>query len=339
MRNILDSGLEPVPLSKIEELIENAREIINPSRLDLNEIYKIHGRHPILWKELDADSQDSLSQEKIKELKIYDFHSISILSRKFSPTNFLKKIQKLHLKYSNAGMSVVDSYYESSVQIAATKTLAKQYSDGLFVQVGGNGTQALKHLLLGSGRSFLVTPSLGEAIVATLGASDLNVLDRFTCILGVGENLPLLNESVDVVYYGGSLHHTNHIVAIKEATRVIKNSGILLALEAIETLGYRNAIRILKKREPDVDCVILTRSNLKEICFEYPQSEFVYGGFLLRYIFLGLQKLRFKIPKVIIVTTQVLVDKIAGKWLRSLLGSSVLILIPKNKFNRDYILR
>lgn len=331
VKEVLHEDLLPVPLAEVEEVFPTYKEVI--STLDFERSTFSNDSENSLIRR-DSRIQDffltGLREEKINELKFYDLNSISILNGTNSPLDFLRMIQSSGLGYANIRLKGIDSYFESSVQLAALQIISQHNPDGIFVQVGGNGTHALKHLLLGRGQSILVTPSLGEAIVATIESFHLNVNNRFFCILGFGESLPLKDESVDIVYYGGSLHHTNYKVALSEAIRVTKKNGIFLALEAIETFGYKSATKILQKREPEVACIILNKEDLSKIKVSHPHSEFIFGGFLLRYFFIGLQKLGIVLPSSFVVKSQILVDRLAGSYLRKFLGSAVLINIIKN---------
>ena len=323
--DFLVSELSPIPINKIESLLSFDNSLLSFFRQNALEL------PTLLWNSRTQNSfflEDKI--DKQTELIFYDKNSANILDRDDSPIEFLRKMQESRVDYSSVGVFGIDSYFESTVQLAALKIISKNYSKGVFVQVGGNGTQALKHLILGGPQSILITPSIGEAIVANIGAAQLNLVDRFTCVLGIGESLPIKDDSVDVIYYGGSLHHTNYSLAINEANRVTNGNGIFLALEAIETLGYRTGVRLFKKREPEVPCVILTKNDLSNIRASYPDSNFIFGGFVLRYFFIGLLKLKIKIPNSIIIKAQIAIDGFVGKKLKTLWGSVVLIVIRKS---------
>jgi ubiquinone/menaquinone biosynthesis C-methylase UbiE len=74
----------------------------------------------------------------------------------------------------------------------------------------------------------------GEAMISQARAADLENLDAY--VDGVGQDLPLDDESADVVVFSYSLHHVpgEHIAsALAEANRVLRRGGTLAVLEPI----------------------------------------------------------------------------------------------------------
>lgn len=65
---------------------------------------------------------------------------------------------------------------------------------------------------------------------------------------GVGEDLPLPDDSVDVVIYSYSLHHVPHEVmddALREARRVLRHGGTLYVVEPAPTGGGHEVVRVV----------------------------------------------------------------------------------------------
>jgi ubiquinone/menaquinone biosynthesis C-methylase UbiE len=273
---------------------------------------------------------DEIGHTRNTEILFYDEVAIKKI---FEPDNGLIQLEKLQATYSSykdAGLKAIDSFFEGSIQKLAINELSLLESGSTFLQIGGTGAQALKHLLMGGGFAVLVTPSLGEAIAACHRAAKLNVLNRFYIILGKGEQLPFKDHSFDVVYYGGSLHHTEHKIAIQESHRVLSNQGIFMALEAVEAPGYKVAIKVLKKREPEVECIILTKRNCDEICDDWNAAKITYGGAFLRYLYLGLEKVGITFSSGVLIQSQILLDGLLPSRVRKIFGSVALIQIRKS---------
>ena len=67
-------------------------------------------------------------------------------------------------------------------------------------------------------------------------------------LFGYGENLPLCEESFDVVIYFNALHHVplgSQIPALQEAHRVLKHGGLLYVQEPIAEGSYFEVTRMI----------------------------------------------------------------------------------------------
>jgi uncharacterized protein YbaR (Trm112 family) len=95
------------------------------------------------------------------------------------------------------------------------------------MQLGGSGIHALKMLLGGASEAWLLTPMLGEAVYARAVAARLGLEDAFHCVIGVGEEMPFANETFDVIFSAGCLHHMRTDVAFPEIHRVLRGGGDL----------------------------------------------------------------------------------------------------------------
>jgi hypothetical protein len=273
--------------------------------------------------------QNEVSNVKNTEILYYDQIAVTKIFGHDIGLIQLEKLQASYDNYKDAGLKAIDSFFEGSVQNIAIRELSLLKPGSTFLQIGGTGAQALKHLLMGGGFAVLITPSLGEAIAACYRASKLDVLNRFYIILGIGEELPFKDNSFDVVYYGGSLHHTEFKVAIHESHRVLSSQGMFMALEAVEAPGYKVAIKVLQKREPEVECIILTKGNCDEICNNWRVAKIFYGGAFLRYIYLGLEKLGITFSAGFLIRSQIIMDRLLPRKVRKFFASVALIQIKK----------
>src|SRR6185437_6104956 len=58
-------------------------------------------------------------------------------------------------------------------------------------QIGGQGRSAIRLLLAGASEAILITPMIGECALAWRLAESLGVSERLSCVLGIGEEIPL----------------------------------------------------------------------------------------------------------------------------------------------------
>jgi len=75
------------------------------------------------------------------------------------------------------------------------------------LQLGGKGIHAVKLLLAGASEAWLMTPMLGEIYCGIALARETGVLDRLRVVVGVAEEIPLADDTLDIVYSGGCVHH------------------------------------------------------------------------------------------------------------------------------------
>ena len=159
------------------------------------------------------------------------------------------------------------------------------------VQIGGTGVHALRFLLAGARHAGLITPMLGEARFARALAIELGVSDRFSAAVGIFEECPLPDHSVDVVFSGGSLHHTITDLAFVEARRILRPGGRLGCFDPWRAPFYRLAVKLLGKREPGVFCRPLENERLRYLSKCFGETQVKLHGALTRYPLLALQKL------------------------------------------------
>lgn len=184
----------------------------------------------------------------------------------------------------------VDAPHESLAQLEAYRHLAP-IADKTFLQIGGSGPHAVKMLLAGARRAFLVTPMAAEARYAARLAADFGVRDRFAAVLGVGEELPLAAETIDVVFSGGCFHHMRWRYLGGELHRVLVDGGKFAGTDPWKTPLHTIGTRMLGKRESQVHCRPVTPRRVMELKRWFPGMTVSQHGPLLRYLFLGLEKL------------------------------------------------
>jgi uncharacterized protein YbaR (Trm112 family)/SAM-dependent methyltransferase len=148
----------------------------------------------------------------------------------------------------------LDATYDCTAQERAFRHLAPNVKAATVVQIGGSGLQALKLLLAGAAEALLVTPVLLEARFARQLAAEVGLEERFRPLVGIGEELPLSSEAVDVVVSGGSLHHMVAGDAGREIRRVLKVGGRFGAWDPWRAPLYRLGTAVFGKREPEVGC-------------------------------------------------------------------------------------
>ena len=118
----------------------------------------------------------------------------------------------------------VDSNGSSDTGYEAYRFLAP-LGGRVFLQFGGSGSHAIKALLGGARLVALLSPSQGELRLGRAVAAHLGLGDRFIGIRGVGERIPLATESIDRIYGGGCLHHTDIRESVPELSRVLARGG------------------------------------------------------------------------------------------------------------------
>jgi len=187
----------------------------------------------------------------------------------------------------------VDRWLEATYDVTAQETVFAHLAPVLgkdVLQVGGTGIHAIRFLLAGAATATLVTPMISEARFARRLAGELGVAARLSLSVAIFEELPIPPESMDVVFSGGSLHHTITDLALFAATRVLKIGGKMGCFDPWRAPFYRIGIRLFGKREPGVFCRPLDNERTRYLsqCFQDARVE--KHGSLTRYLLLVLQK-------------------------------------------------
>jgi SAM-dependent methyltransferase/uncharacterized protein YbaR (Trm112 family) len=183
----------------------------------------------------------------------------------------------------------LDATFEPASQADAYRHLAPVHGKAV-VQLGGKGVQAVKFLLAGARRAWVVSPMLGEVAHARRLARRLGVEDRLRAVVAVAEELPLPDASVDAIYAGGTVHHMVTELALRECARVLAPDGRFAAVEPWKGPLYAVGIRIFGKQE-DVPCRPLTAERAAPLLDAFEAAEIVHHGALTRYPLIALSKL------------------------------------------------
>jgi len=201
------------------------------------------------------------------------------------------------------------------------------------MNLGGHGRDAIRFLLAGASQAILVTPMLGEAVLSWRLAEAFGASDRFTCLLGIGEELPLQDESIDVISSQGCLHHMRLEYVFSELRRVLKPGGRFVATDPWEAPLYRIGTRIFGKREQrifdrkqHIFCQPMTQERLSCLSKYFPSHVISNHGPVLRYALLALNQLGLHFSQKHMCTLSRIDDKI-GKCigLSSNWGSSLML--------------
>jgi hypothetical protein len=224
----------------------------------------------------------------------------------------------------------VDAPYDSAAQADTYRHVKAVIAGSTFVQLGGSGKDAIKALLGGASRSYLITPVEGEAELARGLAYDLGVANQFEALLGTGEDIPLGNGSVDALLSAGSFHHTDVPRALLEIRRVLRAGGKFAAWDPWHARLYDIGVALFGKREPGIECRPLNAARLSQLPEIFPVSEIRLHGALTRYPLLALSKFGLRASQPLVHKMTLLDDRIAARI--SVLrqnGSSVAVLATK----------
>ena len=265
-----------------------------------------------------VDLRDPLYAEAYEEMKFYNSpHASPPRDRIMGALEGYGDFAAIALGFPEPARVWVDAPHESLAQLEAYRYLAP-VADKTVLQIGGSGPHAVKLLLAGARRGFLVTPMLAEARYAARLASDYGVRDRFAPVLGVGEQIPLAAEAVDLVFSGGCFHHMRWRHLGGELHRVLAEGGKFAGTDPWKTPLHTIGTRMLGKRESQVHCRPVTPKRLTELRKWFPDLTVRRHGPLLRYVFLGLDKLsrgRFR-PSPGFMMTVMRVDDFLGRAAR-----------------------
>ncbi|WP_118828622.1 methyltransferase domain-containing protein [Salinibacter ruber] len=184
----------------------------------------------------------------------------------------------------------LDSVYDCAAQWDAYKHISPIKGKRV-LQMGGKGAHAVKFLLGGASEAWVVTPMIGEVRCAVALAEMVGVGDKLKCVVAVAEELPFVERSFDIVFSGGSLHHTRTERSITEVHRILRDNGRFAATDPWRAPLYSVGTAIFGKREPNVYCRPLTEERVKPVRKTFSSSSVEQHGTLTRYPLLALKKL------------------------------------------------
>lgn len=196
----------------------------------------------------------------------------------------------------------IESAHDSGAQTDVYRYLAPLVGKA-FLQLGGDGRHAVKALLAGADQAVLVTPMVGEAKFAYALAESLAVADRLSCVLGLGEEMPFMDETFNAIYSPGCLHHMRLDIVLPELRRVLKKGGRFAAHEPWRAPVYGVGTWLFGKREhglfnrtQSVFCSPITRQRLASLFDIFPDHVVRNHGPILRYPMIVMSKLGLRLP-------------------------------------------
>lgn len=166
---------------------------------------------------------------------------------------------------------------------------------------------------------------LGEARHALKLAESYGVEDRLACVLGIGEELPFVNASIDIVYSGGCFHHMRLDHVATELDQVLKPGGKFSGVDPWKTLLHTVGTKVVGKRETSVYCRPITPSRIAAFKSRFPDLFVAHHGPVLRYLFLGLAKAKITLPVTSMMKVMKLDDRIGKVLGLSKKGGSLVI--------------
>ncbi|HEV7922499.1 MAG TPA: methyltransferase domain-containing protein [Thermoanaerobaculia bacterium] len=222
----------------------------------------------------------------------------------------------------------IDAVYDAAAQMDCYVHLAP-VRDRIILQLGGKGLHAVKFLLAGAKEAWVVTPMLQEARWAVAFAAMLGVSERLRCVVGIAEELPFGDGTIDGIYAGGTVHHVVTPVALPEVRRALRRGGAFAAAEPWRTPWYAIGTRVFGKREPSVYCRPLDKTRVAPLTTTFRSGRRVHHGALSRYLLLVLDKLGLESSLRTAWTLNRIDDALSSLTGLRRLGSSVSLLAIK----------
>jgi SAM-dependent methyltransferase len=183
----------------------------------------------------------------------------------------------------------LDATYDCIAQDQAYRHLAPVREQRV-LQLGGSGDTAVKLLAAGATEAWLLTPVLNEARFGRALAQEAGYGGRLHAVVGVGEELPFGDNSFDVAYSGGSLHHTVTDLSLPEIARTLAPGGRFAAWDPWRAALYRLGISVFGKRDRDAFCHPMTASRAAPLSV-FRWSSVTQHGALTRYPLLALGRM------------------------------------------------
>jgi SAM-dependent methyltransferase len=220
----------------------------------------------------------------------------------------------------------IDALHDGIAQYEAYSFL-RPLAGQRVLQIGGKGTHAIKFLLAGAAEAWLVTPMLGEAVLARSLADAAGVGSRLNAVVGAGEHLPYPDSTFAAAYSGGSLHHMDVALAMSEVSRVLVPRGRFAAVDPWRTPLHGIGTRIFGKRERGVDCRPLSSSRVDASSAPMLDIRISKHGAIARYLLIVADKLGYRMSARDAWRTAHLDDRAADRLgIRNILGSSAAVL-------------
>jgi SAM-dependent methyltransferase len=136
--------------------------------------------------------------------------------------------ESLEKKEFNRQLELLEDYFRKQHHLAATEVQLGELAGKVILEIG-SGSGAHSALFRAHGATMIAVDLTPERVVSTqrmLGIVDSDAAD-YLCLNADAENLPLRNDSVDMVYSNGVLHHSpNTEKCLAEVHRVLKPGGV-----------------------------------------------------------------------------------------------------------------
>jgi uncharacterized protein YbaR (Trm112 family)/SAM-dependent methyltransferase len=226
---------------------------------------------------------------------------------------------------SFSGPAWLDAIYDKAAQADAYEFMSPM-KDMKALQLGGSGIHAVKFLLAGASESWLLTPMLGEAMLARDLAAAFGVGDRFRSVIGIAEEIPLHDQSFDRVYSGGCIHHMITARAFPEIRRVLKPGGKFAAIEPWRAPMYRVGTKLFGKRERGVNCRPMEVERVRPLFHTFDSASVLHHGTFTRYPLIALGKLGIRPRSETVDRITRFDDRLATRSSLRKYGSSVALL-------------
>jgi SAM-dependent methyltransferase len=181
----------------------------------------------------------------------------------------------------------LNATYEPVAQELAYGYLAP-VREKVVLQVGGTGLHAITLLLAGASHAFLLTPMLEEARFGAMLAAECGVASRFAAVVGVAEEQPFTDATVDRIHSGGCMHHTVTDVAFAEIHRVLAPGGRFSAVDPWKAPLHAIGTKVLGKRDA-VYCRPMNPERVRGLS-SFAEMAATRHGALTRYPLLALHK-------------------------------------------------
>jgi len=184
----------------------------------------------------------------------------------------------------------IDAAHDAMAEMDAYSYLGKLRGKRV-AQLGGSGGHAVKFLLAGAREAWLITPMVGECSHARAQARSFGLEDRLHCVAAVGEQIPLPDGALDIVYSGGCIHHMVAEYVAAEIMRVLTPGGRFSSVDPWKTILHTVGTRVLGKREKNVYCKPMTHRRLAPFHSGFSKFAVAHHGPVLRYLLLGVCQL------------------------------------------------
>jgi len=188
----------------------------------------------------DERWQSSLNDRKRKELEFHD------RDRDRTRIDECKSSDTFERFYGNK------KYYSSTKRSKSfmNEWIARESRDKVFLDYAcGNGENAIRAAKAGARLSLGLDISSVSIKNARSLANDQGLTKGIRFFQADAENTCLPNDSIDVIICSGMLHHLDLSYAIPELRRILKPSGKILAVEALD---YNPAIKLYRMLTPSM---------------------------------------------------------------------------------------